>query len=362
LEPKGRTTFALLSDNLREQLEPARYGAMLAGALGLLALALASIGMSGVFAYMVRQRTREIGLRTALGAHPAQVVRLVLGSNLRALAWGLAISLGGALAATRLLPLWIPGQPQTEGKSGAAPLFAKLLSGSIIFEVHGQTNVGGRLGCRPARRFSRQWTRCGAWFGGIAVSGKASKRHSDGGKLRPWFRVGFGSFRFYLALIVVAVVLHFITAVVGSMTVVVPHPAPEVANEFMKKQLDIWAEMNKLLIALATLAIGAIGGLLMKNEARIQPRQARRAAAGWIFCALSLYFGYLSYQQAASMLSIGAFDSHSPRIWWPTQAQFWAFIVSVILFADLVYGSTQARRESRNEIQEDKWSAHSNRP
>jgi hypothetical protein len=108
--------------------------------------------------------------------------------------------------------------------------------------------------------------------------------------------------------------------------------------------------MNKLLNALATLAIGAIGGFLMKHEPgwHIPPQQARRAAAGWLFCALSLYFGYLSYQQAASMLSVGAFDSNSPRIWWPTQAQFWAFIVSVILFADLVYGSNRARRESES--------------
>ncbi|MGO9261082.1 MAG: ADOP family duplicated permease [Bryobacteraceae bacterium] len=103
LEPKGRVTFTPLSDNLRSQLAPTRYAATLAGALGLLALALASIGMSGVFAYMVRQRTREIGLRMALGAHPGQVVRLVLASNLRALAWGLAAGLAGAFAATRLL-------------------------------------------------------------------------------------------------------------------------------------------------------------------------------------------------------------------------------------------------------------------
>ncbi len=103
LEPKGRVVFAPLSDNLRSQLEPARYAAMLAGALGLLALALASIGMSGVFAYMVRQRTREIGLRMALGAHPAQVVRMILASHLRALAWGLAVGLAGASAASRLL-------------------------------------------------------------------------------------------------------------------------------------------------------------------------------------------------------------------------------------------------------------------
>jgi predicted permease len=103
LEPKGRVTFTPLAENLRERLEPARYAAILAGALGMLGLVLASIGLSGAFAYMVRQRTREIGIRMALGAQPAQVVRLVLGSNLRALAWGLVAGLAGAFFATRLL-------------------------------------------------------------------------------------------------------------------------------------------------------------------------------------------------------------------------------------------------------------------
>jgi putative ABC transport system permease protein len=103
LEPKGRVTFTPLAENLRARLEPARYAAILAGALGMLGLVLASIGMSGAFAYMVRQRTREIGIRMALGAQPAQVVRLVLGSNLRALAWGLLAGLAGAFFATRLL-------------------------------------------------------------------------------------------------------------------------------------------------------------------------------------------------------------------------------------------------------------------
>jgi len=112
LDSKARVTFTPLSDNLRSQLEPSKYAAAIAGALGFLALALASIGMSGVFAYAVRQRTREIGVRMALGAQPAQVVRLVLGANLHAVAWGLAIGVAGAAAASKLLrPLMIGASP-----------------------------------------------------------------------------------------------------------------------------------------------------------------------------------------------------------------------------------------------------------
>jgi predicted permease len=109
IEPRARVTFAPLADNFRSQLEPARYGAAIAGALGILALALASIGMSGVFAYVVRQRTREIGVRMALGASAGQVVRLVLASNLRALTLGLLAGLGGAVASTRLLKSMLNG-------------------------------------------------------------------------------------------------------------------------------------------------------------------------------------------------------------------------------------------------------------
>jgi predicted permease len=109
IEPRARVSFSPLQDNFRAQLEPARYAAALAGALGILALALASIGMSGVFAYVVRQRTREIGVRMALGATAGQVVRLVLASNMRALAIGLIAGVGGAVACTRLLKDMLTG-------------------------------------------------------------------------------------------------------------------------------------------------------------------------------------------------------------------------------------------------------------
>ena len=103
IEPKAEVRPEPLSENLRRQLEPSLYAAALAGALGMLALLMASIGMSGVFAFVVRQRTREIGIRMALGAQPAQVVRLVLSSSGRALAAGLGVGLAGALGLSRLM-------------------------------------------------------------------------------------------------------------------------------------------------------------------------------------------------------------------------------------------------------------------
>jgi len=84
-------------------------GASLAGFLGMLALIIASIGMSGVFAYVVGRRTREIGVRMALGAEPSQIVRLVLGSSLQTLACGLGVGFALAAAVSILLTRLLPG-------------------------------------------------------------------------------------------------------------------------------------------------------------------------------------------------------------------------------------------------------------
>jgi predicted permease len=114
LEPRAQIHAEPLSANFDRQMEPNRIGAALAGFLGLLALGIASVGMAGVFAYVVGRRTREIGVRMALGAQSAQIVRLVLGSTLQPLVCGLAVGLVFAVAISMLLAGLLPGVKPTD--------------------------------------------------------------------------------------------------------------------------------------------------------------------------------------------------------------------------------------------------------
>jgi ABC-type antimicrobial peptide transport system permease subunit len=86
---------------------PLRYGAAIAGAQGLLGLLLAAMGLYGVVYYVVSQRTREIGVRMALGARGFDILRLVARDGLRhtliGLAIGLLVSLGFAAILTKVL-------------------------------------------------------------------------------------------------------------------------------------------------------------------------------------------------------------------------------------------------------------------
>jgi putative ABC transport system permease protein len=81
---------------------------------GVVALALASVGLYGVMAYTVAQRTREIGIRVALGARPAQVLGMVVGGGMTLVAAGTAIGTAGALAASRVAAGLLYGVSSTD--------------------------------------------------------------------------------------------------------------------------------------------------------------------------------------------------------------------------------------------------------
>jgi putative ABC transport system permease protein len=86
-----------------ETLWQRRLWSVLLNAFGVLALALVAVGLYGLLAYLVAQRTRELGVRMALGAAPRGILSLVIGHGARLLGAGVAVGLVAAFSLTRLL-------------------------------------------------------------------------------------------------------------------------------------------------------------------------------------------------------------------------------------------------------------------
>ncbi len=95
--------FTTLEAELAQTVAAPRFRTLLLGAFAGLAVLLAMAGVYGVMAYVVGQRTGEIGLRVALGASTGQVMRMVLGHGLKLAALGIAIGLAAAVAASTML-------------------------------------------------------------------------------------------------------------------------------------------------------------------------------------------------------------------------------------------------------------------
>ena len=105
------TVFAdgSLTSALGLALFPAKMAAVVLGSFGALAVILAATGVYGIMAYAVSRRTREIGIRMALGAAPAQVARVVLTRTAKMLAVGIAIGFAMAFAGGEFFSLILYG-------------------------------------------------------------------------------------------------------------------------------------------------------------------------------------------------------------------------------------------------------------
>src|SRR5215471_16396361 len=145
LESLGRDYISrveAISDGMNRSLLRERVTAMLSAFFGGLALLLAAIGLYGLMAYSVTRRTREIGIRMALGAQREPVRWLILRETLLLAAVGIAIGLPCALAASRLVASLL------YGVSTKDPLTLTVISGILIA-------IAAAAGWLPARRATR---------------------------------------------------------------------------------------------------------------------------------------------------------------------------------------------------------------
>jgi putative ABC transport system permease protein len=114
LDPNLPMSNNTLVEKMSLPMLPARIAASVLGGFGLLALALAAIGIYGVISYTVSTRTREIGIRMALGAQKNDVLKLVLGQGMRLTLVGVGIGLAVALALTRFMKSLLFGLSATD--------------------------------------------------------------------------------------------------------------------------------------------------------------------------------------------------------------------------------------------------------
>jgi len=125
----------LMSNMVNNSLAPRRFVVTVLGVFATMALAMALIGLYGVISYAVTQRTQELGVRMALGAQPAEILRLVLGQGMKLAGIGAAAGLVVSFAMSRFLRGELfhisPIDPLTFALMAAALVAAALLASYI---------------------------------------------------------------------------------------------------------------------------------------------------------------------------------------------------------------------------------------
>ncbi len=135
MEP-GAPVFlmATMDELLARATASRRFSMTLVGGFAIVALILAAVGVYGTFSYAVSQRTREIGIRLALGAQTRQVMNMIIGQGLKLTLIGVGIGLFGAIALTRLMESLLFGVSATDPLTFAG--VALLLSGVALLACY----------------------------------------------------------------------------------------------------------------------------------------------------------------------------------------------------------------------------------
>jgi putative ABC transport system permease protein len=127
IDPDEATSaFRMMDDVVATSAAADRFNALLLGAFGAVALLLTAAGIFGVLSYVVTQRTREIGLRVALGAQPRSILGVIAGHGMRLALAGSAIGLAGAYAVTRWISSFLFDVKPTDPLTFAAVVFLLL--------------------------------------------------------------------------------------------------------------------------------------------------------------------------------------------------------------------------------------------
>lgn len=134
LNPEIPASFRTLSQVYSASLGSRRFNLILIAFFGTVALLLATAGVFGVMAYSVSRRTREIGVRLALGAGSREILTMILGQGLRTILIGVAIGVAGSLALTRSLESLLFGVTATDPLTFAAVIL--LLVGAALLACY----------------------------------------------------------------------------------------------------------------------------------------------------------------------------------------------------------------------------------